>query len=171
MYFCYSGCHHEMFGSSGQFKSPAFDIPSDYPRHSNCSWLITVDNYNYVLLKFSALKLHDNDVIQIYNGSNERAPVLAYYTQLNASTNAAIQSLSSIVFIILKYGNPSSYRSMFVLEYATEVRATGKLLMKLEIFMKVNETISEMVIIQKLRKSLFNQLSNLWLIFSVSTTP
>ncbi|CAB4008022.1 Hypothetical predicted protein [Paramuricea clavata] len=122
-----TGCRHEVKGSTGYLKSPKFDTPRNYPNphHSNCSWLVTVDDAYLVTLNFSSLKLLDNDVINIYDGGNENAPVLARYSRLNVTGNI-VSSLNS-VFIILKYGESSNYQSMFAFHYASQTKPTEKI--------------------------------------------
>ncbi len=115
-----------MIGSTGYIKSPKFDTPTDYPRHSNCSWLVTVDDAYMVALNFSFLQPHDNDVIEVYDGDNETAPVLARYSSTNVDrNNCSLVSSSNMVYIILKYGKPSGYYTEFALDYDSQPKPTS----------------------------------------------
>ncbi|CAB3988260.1 Hypothetical predicted protein [Paramuricea clavata] len=122
-----AGCHHEVMESTGCIKSSKFDTPRCYPRHSNCSLLVTVNDAYLITLNFSSLKLLHNDVINIYDGDNENAPVLARYSRLNTTGN--IVSSSNSIFIILKYGQSSNYQSMFAFDYASQPKPTEKIKM------------------------------------------
>ena len=101
--------------------------PKDYPRHSNCSLLVTVNDDYLVALNFSLLERQNNDVIEIYDGKNEMATLLARYPPIHGDEkNGSLLSSSSIVYVVLKYGRPSIDNSYtkFVLNYTSEPKPT-----------------------------------------------
>ena len=127
--FLFVGCHYEFLGDTGHITSPKFDTPKDYPGHSNCSWLVTVNDVRLVAFKISFLKLHDDDVIEVYDGRDENTPLLAFYSRFNISkNNCSLLSTSNNIFIILKYAISSNYQTEFALEYGSQPKPTGTLL-------------------------------------------
>ena len=125
MFFLLSGCHYEVLGDTGYIRSPKFDSPKDYPRHSSCSWLITVDDVDLVVFNFSFLNIRDDDVIEVYDGHDENTSLLAFHSRLNISKNdSAFLSSSNSVFIILKYGTSSNSQTEFVCEYGSQPKPT-----------------------------------------------
>ena len=127
--FSFLGCDYEILGDTGHISSPKFDTPKDYPRHSNCSWLVTVDDVRLVAFKVSFLKLQDDDVIEVYDGRDKNTPLLAFYSRFSISkNNGSLLSTSNNIFIILKYGISSNYQTEFALDYGSQPKPTGTLL-------------------------------------------
>ena len=123
-----SGCRHEVLEETGYIRSPKFDAPKDYPRHSNCSWLITVDDVDLVVFNFSFLDVRDDDVIEVYDGHDENTSLLAFYSRLNISKNdSTFLSSTNSILIILKFGLSSRYQTEFALEYDSVTKRTGTL--------------------------------------------
>ena len=115
------GCHYEVSGDTGYIRSPMFDFPKDYPRHSSCSWLITVDDAHLVAFNFSFLNLRDDDVIEVYDGHDENTSLLVFYSRLNISeNNGSFLSSTNDIFIVLKYGRTTSYQTEFALEHRSQ---------------------------------------------------
>ena len=111
--------------NTGYLKSPKFATPKDYPHHSNCTWLVSVNDAYLIVLNVSFLKLHDNDVIEVYDGNNESSTVLARYSPLNTDRkNGSLVSSSSMVYIILKYGKPHNESTRFALNYISQPKPT-----------------------------------------------
>ncbi|KAI9551408.1 hypothetical protein GHT06_021741 [Daphnia sinensis] len=74
-YFAVPPCFNAIQSSSGLIASPSF--PFSYDSNMRCEWLITVGNSERVLLEFFDVNTEkDYDVIQIYDGDNDRAPFL-----------------------------------------------------------------------------------------------
>jgi hypothetical protein len=87
--------------------------------------LVTVNDTNFVVLNFSFLERHGNDVIEIYDGKNESATVLTHYPPLNGDKrNGSLVSSSNMMYIVLKYGNPSGNPTRFALNYVSQPKPT-----------------------------------------------
>ncbi|XP_046861924.1 uncharacterized protein LOC124455068 isoform X3 [Xenia sp. Carnegie-2017] len=113
-------CHRDVIENSGTLKSPIIDTPVGYPRRSNCSWLITVDVDNIIMLNFSMLNVGDDD-LTIYDGINSSAPLLRRYFE-NSKYNTSLVSSTNSIYILLKFVNYK--RTDFVLEYNNQPRPT-----------------------------------------------
>ncbi|XP_057379275.1 dorsal-ventral patterning tolloid-like protein 1 [Daphnia carinata] len=74
-YFAVSSCFNAIQSSSGLIASPSF--PFSYDSNMRCEWLITVGNSERILFEFLDVNTEkDYDVIQIYDGDNDGAPLL-----------------------------------------------------------------------------------------------
>ncbi|WP_196888510.1 CUB domain-containing protein [Aureivirga sp. CE67] len=63
---------------SGYFTDGS--LGQNYQNNADCSWLINVDNVNYVELSFTEFNLAENDYVRVYDGEDETAPLLGEFT-------------------------------------------------------------------------------------------
>ncbi|XP_046846231.1 cubilin-like [Xenia sp. Carnegie-2017] len=117
----FEDCHHDVIVNSGTIKSPV-DSPVGYPRRSNCSWLITVDLDDIIILNINTLNI-GNDVLTIYDGMNSSAHVLGRFFRHsnNIDNNTTLLSSTNNIYILLQYEKFSNLKeSGFVLEYKNQ---------------------------------------------------
>ncbi|XP_067863171.1 cubilin [Heptranchias perlo] len=73
------GCGGILTAPKGEIHSPNY--PRPYGNNVDCSWVITMDNHDHILLSFTDfdLKHHqscDSDYVAVYDGMDEAAPML-----------------------------------------------------------------------------------------------
>ncbi|XP_028403635.1 cubilin-like isoform X2 [Dendronephthya gigantea] len=123
-----TGCRDEIIGMADYIRSPEINAPEHYPRYSNCSWLVTVDEAYLVNLKSTSISIKDDDFIKVYDGSNENTPELIRYPNSNDTIkNGTLVSSSNVIYIVLTFGESSTHSTQFIFHYARQLKPTEKI--------------------------------------------
>lgn len=91
---------------------------NNYANNQNCTWLIApIDSISSISLDFLKFELETNDVLTIYDGVDDSAPVIGVYT--GASPPAAMNLLTDRLFLSFS-SDASTTAPGFLVEYITE---------------------------------------------------
>ena len=99
-----SGCNYKAENDKGFLNSP-----TNYPDFQYCSWMVTVNDSFVISLIFTSLNVSycDENYIEIYNGFNDTAPLLARHCGLNATSGTKVETTGNNLYVVLKSGNNS----------------------------------------------------------------
>ncbi|XP_028399576.1 uncharacterized protein LOC114522985 isoform X2 [Dendronephthya gigantea] len=108
IYYCYyEGCRRTMTnisdGSFGSYPAPVTEMD---PRSQYCSWLITIPTKCVISLNFSEMNIPscDDTFLRIYDGANEKAPLLGTFCGSNASKQVQISSSTNSLYVVANSG-------------------------------------------------------------------
>ena len=107
--------------------SPSY-ATGGYPNSQLCTWRFLVQesressppNKQQVLIKFPEFNLQkgkDGDVVKIYSGWNEKAPLLAEFSGNSPPPAKGVASNSPIVFLVFRSdsrGKSKGFRGLFI---------------------------------------------------------
>ena len=103
--------------------SPSY-ATDGYPNSQLCTWRFLVQESNppteQVLIKFPEFNLQkgkDGDVVKIYSGWNEKAPLLAEFSGDSPPPAKGVASNSPIVFLVFRSdsrGKSKGFRGLFI---------------------------------------------------------
>lgn len=123
-YCYYEACHFTISETSQEFMSPSY-ATGGYPNSQLCTWRFLVQessppNKQQVLIKFPEFNLQkgkDGDVVKIYSGWNEKAPLLAEFSGDSPPPAKGVASNSPIVFLVFRSdsrGKSKGFRGLFI---------------------------------------------------------
>ena len=104
------GCNKILTSVNGTFSSPNY--PRKYPNGQYCSWRITVNLAQQILLTFTHFSLQtekNTDGLYVYDGQNTTGEVLGVFYGGHPPPKEGIYSSSNHMFVIFKSDNNSSY--------------------------------------------------------------
>ncbi|XP_028399733.1 signal peptide, CUB and EGF-like domain-containing protein 2 isoform X2 [Dendronephthya gigantea] len=104
---CIKRCHHRIENaSSGSFGSYPAPVTEMDPRSQYCSWLITTHVTSVITLSFSEMTILscDDTFLRIYDGANEKAPLMGTYCGSNASTQVEMTSSTNSLYVVANTG-------------------------------------------------------------------
>ena len=134
MFHSLPGCHRTVKNvSSGSFRSYPAPVSEMDPRSQYCSWLIAIPATSVISLNFSELDIPscDNTFLRIYDGTNEKAPLLGTYCGSNASTQVEITSSTNSLYVVANSGRNGSQVFSFRAHYYNEsFKPSGMFFMK-----------------------------------------
>ncbi|KAF2368216.1 EGF-like domain, partial [Trinorchestia longiramus] len=115
------GCGGEFTAPQGLIQSPNY--PSNYDKHADCVWTITVDALHVVKLSFTdfSVEPHENcsyDYLSVYDGRNTSAPLLLQHCGSSLPSPPVWQSSGSFLTLRLKADGSSQSRG-FQANYST----------------------------------------------------
>jgi hypothetical protein len=100
---CFLGCQHKLQKESGTISTTHF------PDYQYCSWSITVNEGSAVFLTLTSVNIPscDANYMNIYDGLDDTAPILASLCGNNATSGTRLHSTGNNMFIMLKSGQNS----------------------------------------------------------------
>ncbi|XP_028407492.1 uncharacterized protein LOC114530101 [Dendronephthya gigantea] len=108
VFYCYyEGCRRRMTNApSGSFRSYQAPESRNATRSQYCSWLITTPETSVASLSFSEMIIPscDDTFLRIYDGANEKAPLLGTYCGPNASKQVQISSSTNSLYVVANSG-------------------------------------------------------------------
>ncbi|CAH3171752.1 unnamed protein product, partial [Porites lobata] len=122
-YCYYEACHFTVSATSQEFMSPSY-ATGGYPSSQLCTWRFLVQESNppteQVLIKFPEFNLQkggDGDVVKIYSGWDEKAPLLAEFSGDRPPPAKGVAFKSPVVFLVFRSdsrGKSKGFRGLFV---------------------------------------------------------
>ena len=118
-----AACHFTIGEKSQEFMSPNYDTDG-YPNSQLCSWRILVENKNppteQILIKFPEFHLQkgkDGDKVSIYDGWDDRSPLLAEFNGNYPPADMSVASNSHVVYVVFtsdSQGKSKGFRGLFL---------------------------------------------------------
>ena len=108
--YLFSGCNKTLTSANGTFHSPNY--PGKYPNGQYCSWTITVNLTQQILLIFTEFRLQNKintDELYVYDGKDSKGEVLGVFYGGHPPPEKGMYSSSKHMFIIFKSDKNNSY--------------------------------------------------------------
>jgi cubilin len=98
--------NNAIVGSSGSIASPNYPA-GNYPDNSNCQWIITVDENDFITIAFVAAQTRTNDVVTLYDGSGKLITTLQ--GNFNGTTVNSTSNVLEVTFTSDTSGTASGW--------------------------------------------------------------
>lgn len=126
MYYCYyTGCKKTLTSTNGTFHSPNY--PRKYPNGQYCSWTITVNSTQQILLIFTEFRLQNKintDELYVYDGKDSKGEVLGVFYGGHPPPEKGMYSSSKHMFIIFKSDKNNSYTGFKASYFGVNISAS-----------------------------------------------
>lgn len=127
-YCYYEVCHYTISGKSQEFFSPYYQTDG-YPNSQFCTWRFllqqkakNLQTRKQILLKFPEFRLQkgkDGDVMRIYSGWDEKAPLLAEFSGDNPPPPEGVAFNSSVAYLVFRSdsrGQSQGFHGSFLIQ-------------------------------------------------------